>query len=192
MRIGTVYRKTKETDIKVTLNLDVVGENKINTGIGFFDHMLTSLAVHSGINLDISAVGDLIVDGHHTVEDVGISLGKAFADALMDKNGITRYGDSTIPMDEALVFSSLDISGRPYLVFNASFPEEMIGDFSSCLVEEFFRAFSYNAGITLHINILYGKNTHHMCEAIFKSVAHSLKKAVKITDDIILSTKGTL
>lgn len=192
MRTSTISRKTKETDINFTINLDGVGKNTIETGIGFFDHMLTALAVHSGIDFNLNAIGDLYVDSHHTVEDSGIVIGKAFAEAIGEKIGIARYGSSYIPMDEALGFSSIDISGRPFLVFNAEFTDDKIGDFDTCLAEEFFRAFAFNAGITLHLSVLYGKNDHHKCEAIFKAAAHALKIAVSINSDGVLSTKGVL
>ena len=192
MRTAEIERKTKETDIKLKLNLDRQFENQIETGIGFFDHMLTALAVHGGISMNLSAIGDLYVDSHHTVEDTGIVLGKAFAQAIGEKLGINRYGHAYIPMDEALGFASVDISGRPYIVFNGKFSEDKIGDFDTCLTEEFFRAFAFNAGITLHINILYGSNDHHKCEAVFKAVAHALKMAVEINGDEVLSTKGVL
>ena len=142
--------------------------------------------------MNLSAIGDLYVDSHHTVEDTGIVLGKAFAQAIGEKIGINRYGHAYIPMDEALGFASLDISGRPYLVFNGQFSEDKIGDFDTCLTEEFFRAFAFNAGITLHINIVYGSNDHHKFEAVFKAVAHALKMAVEINGDEVLSTKGVL
>ncbi|NLL02766.1 MAG: imidazoleglycerol-phosphate dehydratase HisB [Clostridiales bacterium] len=189
--MAQLQRKTNETDIAINLNLDG-GEVDINTGIGFFDHMLTALAVHSGFGLKISAKGDLQVDGHHTVEDVGIVLGMAFAKALGDKGGIARFGNMSIPMDEALSSVVLDISGRPFLVFCARFEQEKVGDFDSCLCEEFFRAFAFNAGITLHANSLYGTNTHHQIESLFKALAHALKMAVVQIDGGVLSTKGTL
>lgn len=192
MRTAELSRTTKETDIQIKIDLDGNGVNKIDTGIGFFDHMLTALSVHSGIDMNIKAVGDLDVDAHHTVEDTGIVLGKVFSQAVSDKVGINRYGSAYIPMDEALGFASLDISGRPYLVFNADFSDDQIGLFDTCLTEEFFRAFAFNAGITLHINLLYGRNDHHKCEAIFKAVAHALKDAVKIESGILLSTKGVI
>lgn len=192
MRTAELSRTTKETDIQIKIDLDGNGVNKIDTGIGFFDHMLTALSVHSGIDMNIKAVGDLDVDAHHTVEDTGIVLGKVFSQAVGDKVGINRYGSAYIPMDEALGFASLDISGRPYLVFNADFSDGQIGLFDTCLTEEFFRAFAFNAGITLHIDLLYGRNDHHKCEAIFKAVAHALKDAVKIESGILLSTKGVI
>lgn len=191
MRTAEFNRKTKETDISVKLDLDG-GDVSISTGIGFFDHMLTALSVHSGIGLTIRAEGDLNVDGHHTVEDVGIVLGTAFKEALGDKKGIARYGTAFIPMDEALGFASVDISGRPFLVFDAEFPEEKIGDFDSCLAEEFFRAFAFNAGITLHVKSVYGKNSHHIAEALFKACAHALKDAKAVSGNEVLSTKGVL
>lgn len=193
MRTGTVERITGETQIKVTVTLDGEGKASVNTGIGFFDHMLTALSVHSGISMDIKATGDLNVDGHHTVEDTGIVLGKALAEALGDKSGINRYGHAYIPMDEALGFCSLDISNRPFLVFRGSFTNQMIGDYDACLTEEFFRAFAFNAGITLHTDMVYGTNDHHKCEAVFKAVAHALKMAAAYASDgKTLSTKGVL
>lgn len=192
MRTSEIVRKTKETDIKVTLELDGSGKTSIDSGIGFFNHMLNSFAVHGGFDLSVVCRGDLEVDGHHSVEDIGIVLGKAFAEALGDKAGITRYGSFFVPMDEALAFCSIDISGRPFLVFNADFHDERIGEFDTCLCEEFFRAFAFNAGITLHIRKEYGKNDHHVCEAIFKAVAHALKEAVTVNGDEVLSTKGVL
>lgn len=192
MRTSTISRKTKETDIKFTINLDGCGNNSIETGIGFFDHMLTALAVHSGMDFNLNSIGDLYVDSHHTVEDTGIVIGKAFAEAIGEKIGIARYGNAYIPMDESLGFASLDISGRPFLVFNAEFSDDRIGDFDTCLAEEFFRAFAFNAGITLHINLMYGNNDHHKCEAIFKAVAHALKSATSVIGDEVLSTKGVL
>lgn len=193
MRTASVERNTRETQIKVKVTFDEKGENRISTGIGFFDHMLTALSAHSGISMEIDVKGDLHVDGHHTVEDTGIVLGQAFAKALGDKSGIERYGTAYIPMDESLAFASLDISNRPFLVCNVEYKNEKIGEFDACLTEEFFRAFAFNAGITLHINLLYGTNDHHKCEAVFKSVAHALKQAVKKTESgKTLSTKGVL
>lgn len=192
MRTAEIKRKTKETDIEVFVKLDGEGKVSVNTGIGFFDHMLTAFGVHSGIDLDIKCEGDLYVDGHHTVEDTGIVLGQAFAKALGNKTGIARYGSAFVPMDEALGFCALDISGRPFLAFNADFNDDKIGDFDTCLTEEFFRAFAFNSRITLHIRKEYGKNDHHVAEAIFKAVAHALKAAMKIKGDKILSTKGVL
>lgn len=191
MRIAEIARKTKETDIFVKLDLDGVNSD-ISTGIGFFDHMLTAFAVHGGMGLTVKAVGDLNVDGHHTVEDVGIVLGKAFREAIGDMNGIARYGTAFIPMDEALGFASVDISGRPFLVFNAEFSDDKVGEFDTCLAEEFFRAFAFNAGVTLHLKCEYGKNDHHIAEALFKAVAHALKTAKTASGNEILSTKGVL
>lgn len=193
MRQAQLARKTKETDIQVAVKLDNIGTANIDTGIGFFDHMLTALSVHSGISMDIAVKGDLYVDGHHTVEDTGIVLGKALGEALGDKSGITRYGSAFIPMDEALAFCSLDISNRPFLVFQGTFTNAMIGQYDACLTEEFFRAFAFNAGITLHVNMMYCSNDHHKCEAAFKAVAHALKTAVTpLEAGKTLSTKGVL
>lgn len=192
MRTAKIERKTKETDITLSVDLDGKGQVSIDTGIGFFDHMLTALAVHSGVDMTVKCNGDLNVDGHHSVEDIGICLGKAFAEALGDKSGIARYGSAYVPMDESLAFCSLDISGRAFLVFNANFSDDRIGEFDTCLTEEFFRAFAFNAGITLHIRQEYGKNDHHICEAIFKAVAHALKQALASNGGGVLSTKGVL
>ena len=192
MRTATIERKTRETDIKLTVDLDGSGKTQIDTGIGFFDHMLTAFAVHSGIDLTVKCDGDLYVDAHHSVEDIGICLGKAFAQALGDKAGIARYGSAYVPMDEALAFCSLDISGRAFLVFNAQFSDDRIGQFDTCLTEEVFRAFAFNSAITLHIREEYGKNDHHICEAIFKAVAHALKQALAQNGGQVLSTKGVL
>lgn len=193
MRTATVNRKTNETDIKLTLTLDgSLSGSKIITGIGFFDHMLTALSVHSGIAMNLSSIGDLQVDCHHTVEDVGIVLGQAFALALGEKRGIARFGSAHIPMDEALGFATIDISNRPFLVFNGEFFKAKIGEFDTCMVKEFFRAFAFNAGITLHIAIPYGENDHHKCEAAFKAVAHALRAAIALEGEKTLSTKGVL
>lgn len=192
MRTSVVERNTKETQIKIELNLDG-GEVKVDTGIGFFDHMLTAFGVHGGFGLNVKVTGDLDVDTHHTVEDTGIALGKAFNEALGDMSGINRYGTFYIPMDESLAQASLDISNRPFLVFNADFAQKKCGDYETCVTEEFWRAFAVNSAITLHINVLYGVNAHHEIEAIFKAVAHALKIAVqKNGDDCVLSTKGVL
>lgn len=191
MRTAEITRKTKETDITVKLDLDG-GSVDISTGIGFFDHMLTAFAVHGGMGLTVKAKGDLHVDGHHTVEDVGIVLGKAFNEAIGDMKGISRYGTAFIPMDEALGFASIDISGRPFLVFNAEFSDDRIGEFDTCLAEEFFRAFAMNAGVTLHLKCEYGKNDHHIAEALFKAAAHAVKSAKVVSGNEILSTKGVL
>lgn len=192
-RTAEITRKTKETDITLSLDLDEGGKVSINTGVGFLDHMLTALAVHGGFSLTVKCDGDLYVDGHHTTEDIGIVLGKAFAQALGDKAGIMRYGSAFIPMDEALAFCALDISARPFLVFNAQFTNAMIGQYDSCLTEEFMRAFAFNAGITLHLRCEYGSNDHHKTEALFKALAYALKTAVKRnTDGTAVSTKGML
>ena len=192
MRTSIVERNTKETQIKVELCLDG-GAVEVSTGIGFFDHMLTAFGVHGGFGLKVTVKGDLEVDTHHTVEDTGIALGMAFKQALGDMSGIERYGTFFIPMDESLVQASLDISNRPFLVFKADFKQEKCGDYVNCCTEEFWRAFAMNAGITLHIIVLYGANAHHEIEGIFKSVAHALKIAVKRNaDGTVLSTKGVL
>ena len=193
MREATVTRNTRETQITVSVRLDGKGESNISTGIGFFDHMLTALSRHSGISMDIKANGDLYVDGHHTVEDTGIVLGQALNQALGDKSGIARYGSAYIPMDEALSFCALDLSNRPYVVFNGTFTNQMIGQYDACLTEEFFRALAVNAGITLHLDMRYGCNDHHKCEALFKAFAHALKAAIRFNEDgTVLSTKGVL
>ncbi len=194
MRNALVARTTGETQVSVNIEVDGTGNSEIQTGIGFFDHMLTLLARHGLFDTTIKAVGDIQVDGHHTVEDTGIVLGQALAKALGDKTGIRRYGTAFIPMDEALAMVSLDISGRPYLVFEADFSTGRVGDFDSELVEEFMRAVVTHAGITLHIKLLAGKNTHHMIEAIFKALGRALAEATRLDDRIkgVLSTKGTL
>ena len=192
MRTATITRTTRETDITLTLNLDG-GPVSINTGVGFFDHMLNSFATHGGFGLELTVKGDLHVDCHHTIEDTGIVLGQAFAKAVGDKAGIARFGSFYVPMDEALAFTSLDISGRPFVVFNAQFLQEKVGDYDSCMTEEFVRAFAVNAGLTLHTKLEYGTNAHHCIEAIFKSIAHALRLAVKQNDsNAVLSTKGVL
>lgn len=191
MRTAEIERNTKETQIKISLDLDG-GDVKVSTGIGFFDHMLNAFGVHGGFGLDIQVTGDLEVDTHHTVEDTGIALGAAFKQALGDMGGINRYGSFYIPMDESLALCALDISNRPFLVFKANFNEERCGDFETCCTEEFFRAFAVNAGVTLHINLLYGSNSHHGIEAIFKAFAHAMKIAAAKNDGGILSTKGVL
>jgi imidazoleglycerol-phosphate dehydratase len=192
MRNAQMKRTTKETDISISLELDGSGKCEVSTGIGFFDHMLTAFAVHGGFDLTVKAVGDLEVDGHHTVEDTGILLGQTFAKALGGKEGIARYGSFTIPMDEALAFCSLDISARPYLVFEGIDNAGMIGSYDSSLTVEFLRAFATNAGITLHLKVLYGSNAHHMTEAAFKALAHALKAACVRSGETTLSTKGVL
>ena len=191
MRTAEIKRKTKETDISVALDLDG-GNVNIRTGIGFFDHMLTAFAVHGGFGLEVFVEGDLDVDTHHTVEDTGIALGAAFKKALGDMGGINRYGSFYIPMDESLALCALDISNRPFLVFNAEFKEERCGEYETCCTEEFFRAFAVNACITLHLNVLYGSNSHHEIEALFKAFAHAMKIAVAPSSGGVLSTKGVL
>lgn len=191
MRTAEIKRKTKETDISVAMDLDG-GNVNIRTGIGFFDHMLTAFAVHGGFGLEVFVEGDLDVDTHHTVEDTGIALGAAFKKALGDMGGINRYGSFYIPMDESLALCALDISNRPFLVFNAEFKEERCGEYETCCTEEFFRAFAVNAGITLHLNVLYGSNSHHEIEALFKAFAHAMKIAVAPFGGGVLSTKGVL
>ncbi len=191
MRSTSVERNTKETQISINIDLDGNGKYDIKTGVGFFDHMLTAFCVHSGIDLEINVTGDLEVDCHHTIEDTGIVLGKAIGEILNDKSGIARYGTAFIPMDEALGFCSLDISGRPFLVFNCEFTNEKIGQMDTQMVEEFFRAVAFNAGITLHLKAEYGKNDHHIAEALFKAFAHAFKQAI-VKKDGLLSTKGVL
>lgn len=193
MRSINWNRRTKETDIRLMLNLDGSGQAEIHTGIGFFDHMLTAFAVHSGFDLNLRCVGDLEVDCHHTVEDTGIVLGQAFAQLLQDKSGINRYGTASIPMDEALAQCAVDFSGRPFLVFQADFTAPMLGSFATEMTEEFFRALAMNGGITLHLNLLYGKNDHHKTEALFKAAAHGFSQGTaRRNQDGILSTKGVL
>lgn len=193
IRHGEVVRKTKETDINITVTLDGKGTADIDTGIGFFDHMLTALSVHSGISMTVKVKGDLYVDCHHTIEDTGIALGQALYQALDTKSGIVRYGTAYISMDESLAMCSLDLSNRPFLVFNCDFTNQSCGGYDLCMTEEFFRAFAFNAGITMHINLLYGTNDHHKAEAVYKAAAHALKTAVTWnTDGSTLSTKGVL
>lgn len=191
MRTAEINRKTGETDITLSLSIDG-GQIEVSTGIGFFDHMLRSFALHAGFGLNIKALGDLEVDAHHTVEDCGIALGKAFCQAIGDKSGIARYGSFFIPMDESLAFACVDISGRPFLAFDADFNAEKTGEFDACLCEEFFRAFAFNAGITLHIKLLYGSNAHHQIEAVFKAAAHAICAAAAKRGEGVLSAKGVL
>ncbi|MBQ7199665.1 MAG: imidazoleglycerol-phosphate dehydratase HisB [Selenomonadaceae bacterium] len=193
MRIGKISRETRETKVDVEINLDG-GENQISTGIGFFDHMLNLFAAHGHFGLKVNCAGDLEVDGHHSVEDIGICLGTAIKNALGDKRGINRYGTFFLPMDESLAFVSLDISGRPFLVCELGELAPMIGNFDTELVEEFLRAFAFNAGLTLHAKILYGKNSHHKVEGIFKALGHALRIAVDINEKVqgVPSTKGIL
>ncbi|MBO4400258.1 MAG: imidazoleglycerol-phosphate dehydratase HisB [Selenomonadaceae bacterium] len=194
MRVGKITRETNETKVRVEINLDGGGENKIITGIGFFDHMLNLFGAHGQFDLSVDCAGDLEVDGHHSVEDIGIALGAAIKNALGDKRGINRYGTFFLPMDESLALVSLDISGRPFLVFDAGELAPMIGSFDTELVEEFLRALAFNAGITLHVKVLYGKNSHHKVEAIFKALGHALRIAVAKDEKItgVPSTKGIL
>lgn len=191
IRQATICRETKETQIALYLNLEG-GERKIETGIGFFDHMLGSFAVHGGFGLILKCTGDLEVDGHHTVEDVGIALGQALARILGDRAGIARFGSSYVPMDEALGFCALDISGRPYLVYDAAMPQPMCGQYDTCLTVEFMRAFATHAGITLHLKSMYGDNAHHITEALYKALARALRQAVTETGGEVLSAKGVL
>ena len=195
MRTADIKRTTAETDISLILNLDGKGKSKIDTGCGFLDHMLTLFAKHGRFDLSVSCKGDVEVDYHHTTEDIGIALGKAFSDALDNKKGIKRYGDIILPMDEALILSAVDISGRDYLGYDIEIPAEKVGDFDTELVKEFWLGFIRNANITLHILMLDGENSHHIIEGVFKSVARVLKEAVSIDTeyaDEIPSTKGVL
>lgn len=195
MRTSTINRETKETKIYMTLNLDGQGKTSIDTGIGFIDHMFELFAFHGGFDLEVKCIGDLNVGSHHSVEDLGIVLGTCIQEALGNKVGITRYGEMSIPMDEALITTTLDLSGRPYLVFNAHFSLEMLGNYETEMTKEFFKAVSDNSLMTLHINQIYGENTHHIIEGIFKSFARALKKAVTIdkeNQDRVVSSKGIL
>ena len=195
MRTAEINRKTNETDIKLSLNLDGTGKNEIATGCGFLDHMLTLFARHGGFDLTVSCKGDTYVDYHHTVEDIGIALGDAFKSALGDMRGITRYGSFILPMDEALIMTAVDISGRAHLSYGLTIPAQKVGDFDTELTEEFYLGFVRHAAVTLHIKQLSGTNSHHIIEGAFKSVARSLAAAVKIDQnrkDEIPSTKGVL
>lgn len=193
-RVARIERKTKETDISAQLSLDENGNSDINTGIKFFDHMLELMSAHGLFNLEIKAKGDLEVDTHHTVEDIGIAMGKAFNKSLGDKSGIKRYSTMFTPMDEAMTMVSLDISGRGYLHFDVPLNREYVGDFEVETLEEFMRAFSLNGGITLHIKLIYGKNNHHIIESIFKGLGRAIKEAVELDKRIsgIMSTKGVI
>ena len=190
-RKASIQRNTKETKISLSLDLDG-GSVQVSTGIGFFDHMLTAFGFYAGIGLEIKVEGDLYVDGHHSVEDTGIVLGLAIREALGDKKGIRRFGSAYVPMDEALTFTALDFSNRPYLVFDAEMPQERIGEYDSCLTLEFMRAVAFNAGITLHQKCFYGVNAHHITEGLFKSFGLAVKDAIKIEGDSVTSTKGVL
>ena len=195
MRSATITRNTAETQISVTINLDGTGQYDNQTGVGFFDHMLDQLSRHSLIDMTIRAAGDYHIDDHHTVEDTGIALGQAIVQAVGDKKGINRYGSCLLPMDDALVRAALDISARPFLVFNLDMPTQKIGTFDTELVREFFQALSTHAGLTLHIDKLHGLNSHHIAEAAFKSVARALRQAVEIDprmSQALPSTKGAL
>jgi len=193
-RSAKIERKTTETDVFVAIDLDGHGQGNVSTTIPFLDHMLLLLARHGFFDLQVKGAGDTEVDDHHLAEDLGICLGEALRKALGNKEGIARYGEATVPMDECLCSVTLDISGRPYLVYNADFETQKIGNFDPSLLREFFKAFSDRSGMNLHINLLYGINSHHMAEAIFKALARALKKAVKINGDVkgVLSTKGVL
>lgn len=192
MRIAKIERKTLETEVLVEINLDGNGNSEINTGIGFLDHMLTLMAFHGSFDLKVNCNGDLYVDEHHTVEDIGITLGQAFNKALGDKKGIKRYSSIYIPMDEALCNTALDISNRPYLVFNVNFEREKVGNMDTQNFKEFFRAFVNESKTTLHINLLYGENDHHKIEAIFKAFARTLREGIQITSNKVSSSKGVL
>ena len=195
MRKADITRKTAETAISVSVNLDGTGIYAVKTGVGFFDHMVDQLSRHSLIDITLTAAGDLHIDDHHTVEDCGIALGQAIAAALGDKRGIVRYGQCNLAMDDAQVATALDLSGRPYLVWNVAFPTAKIGTFDTELVREFFQALSTHAGITLHVDLVHGINSHHIAEAAFKSVARALRQAVQLDPrqaDAIPSTKGAL
>lgn len=194
-RTAEIDRKTAETDIQLSINLDGSGQSDIQTGVGFFDHMLELFAKHAVIDLTVRAQGDLHVDQHHTVEDTGICLGQAVKEALGDKAGIRRYGDFTLPMEEALVHVTMDLSGRYYMVFNAEFPSSKIGDFDSELVEDFWQAFAANVLGNYHVNVHYGRNSHHISEGIFKCTARAFRMAIEADprmEGVIPSTKGTL
>ena len=195
MRNAVITRKTAETDISLTLVLDGTGKSEISSGVGFLDHMLTLFSRHGRFDLTLSCKGDTYVDDHHSVEDIGIALGKAFAEALGDRRGVRRYGSVTLPMDEALILSAVDLSGRGFLAFELPIPAEKVGTFDTELLEEFFRAFALNAGITLHVRSFAGSNSHHIIEGAFKSAARSLREACSIDPalaDEIPSTKGVL
>src|SRR4028118_425905 len=195
MRSASVSRRTAETDVNLSIALDGTGKAEISTGVGFLDHMLELFARHGLFDLTVKVTGDLHVDQHHTTEDTGIALGQAILKALGDKKGITRYADIHLPMDETLTRVALDISGRPFLVFRTTFPTEKIGAFDTELVREWFQAFAMNAGVTLHVETLYGSNSHHIAESCFKGLARSLRQAVTVDSregDRVPSTKGTL
>lgn len=194
-RTAEIKRTTGETDILVKIDIDGQGKSEIDTGVGFFDHMLTALSKHSGMDLEVKCKGDLYVDAHHSVEDVGIALGQALAQAMGDRKGIVRYGSARCPLDEALGDAVIDISGRPFIVFECDFSSDKCGEMDTQLFEEFMRSFAFNAGITLHIKCPYGLNDHHKAEAMFKSLARALREAASIDQrfkDQVISTKGVL
>ena len=193
-RFAVIKRKTAETDVEISLSLDGTGKTEINSGVGFFDHMLNLFAAHGLLDLKVICHGDLQVDGHHSIEDIGISLGDAFQEAIGEKRGIRRYASFFLPMDEALVFVAMDISGRPYLVYDGGEMAPMIGEFDTQLTEEFLRAFAMHAGITLHVKVIYGRNSHHKVEGIFKALGHAIRIAVEKDPRIngVPSTKGVL
>jgi imidazoleglycerol-phosphate dehydratase len=191
-RTAKIERKTNETDIRCEVNLDGQGRYEIDTGVGFLDHMLTHVSKHGKIDMTVKAKGDLNVDAHHTVEDVGICLGEALVKALGDKKGIARYGTSSVPMEDALANVSADLSGRPFCVYNVQYRTERIGDFDVECVEEMLRAFSNSGRLNLHVNVPYGTNSHHIAEAIFKALGQALAQAVRVVGHEIPSTKGTL
>ncbi len=194
MRTATLSRQTRETQIEVTINLDGSGQSDVSTGVGFFDHMLTHLAKHGSFDIRVAAKGDLEIDAHHTVEDVGICLGQAFLEALGTPEGIARFGHAVLPMDEALAEAAVDISGRPFLEYRVELPRQRVGEFDSELAEEFFRAFAVNGRVTLHVVLRYGSNVHHCIEVMFKAVARALRRAVEADPRAvgIPSTKGML
>lgn len=192
LRISKIQRKTKETEISLELNLDGSGNHQISTGIGFLDHMLELFTFHARFDLKLKGTGDLDIDTHHSAEDIGIALGQAFKEALGDKKGIERYGTSYLPMDETLGRAVVDLSTRSYIVFNADFKRENIGDLATEDIREFFTAFASNAGLTLHLEILYGENDHHKAESLFKALGRAIKAAIEITSERIVSTKGVL
>ena len=191
-RTGSVVRETKETRVEVRVDLDGTGATQVSTGVPFFDHMLDQLGRHGRLDLVVRTDGDLHIDAHHTVEDTGIALGQALAEALGDKAGVERFGDATVPIDEALVRVAVDLSGRPYLVYEADTPVELVGTYETTLTKHFFEALIANARITLHVQKLAGEGSHHIQEAVFKAVAVALRRAVKVTGSAIPSTKGTL
>lgn len=194
IRCGSSTRKSKETEVIAEICLNGKGQSEISTGIGFFDHMIELMSAHGGFEIQLTCKGDLNVDGHHTVEDCGIVLGKAFADALGDKRGIARYGTAFVPMDESLAFVSIDVSGRPHLSLQIPSMSPLVGGFDTQLLEEFFKAFSTHCALTLHVSVLYGRNSHHMIEAVFKAFSRALKQAVSLDGDEtkLPSTKGII